>query len=72
MFAALAAQLGAHRLREVMAELYQVRAFAPLGTDELERFLFCKTGDEEVRQIFHRFVHGLSGTVERAPRGACD
>jgi hypothetical protein len=72
VFANLAARLGAGQLRELMAELYQVRPVSRVSTDDLERFLFCKTRDHEVRRIFQRFVHGKATEVEPPLEGACD
>jgi hypothetical protein len=70
LFAGLADLVGQETLMATMREFYAAdelpRSFT---TEELERHIYCNTAElPEVRQAFHRFVHGLEGTVD--PPGA--
>ena len=72
VFAVLAARLGAGQLRELMAELYQVRPFSRVSTDNSRALPLLQDQRRRGASDFHRFVHGRTGEVERPLEGACD
>jgi hypothetical protein len=74
LFAGLGDLMGLAPLQAAMLELYA--SAGPIGsvtTAQLERHLYCASGElPEVRQAFHRFVHGLDGDAEAVADRYCD
>lgn len=73
VFAGLAEIMGVEPLRAAMNELYaELGPLGSIATAQLERALFCASGERlEVRQLFHRFVHGLDGDAAPVADGYC-
>jgi hypothetical protein len=72
LFAGLADLMGLEPLQAAMAELYASGPLASLSTAQLERHLYCASGElPELRQAFHRFVYGLEGDAAPAPEATC-
>lgn len=73
VFAHLAALMGHDALIVAMRQLSSEGLPRSLGTAELERHLYCASGEmPEVRQAFHRFVYGRMGSPEPAAAGICE
>jgi len=61
MFLALAGLLGAEVLAVLMRDFAHEHALGLVTTADLQRHLYCETGEAEVLFWFHRFVYGRDG-----------
>jgi hypothetical protein len=73
VFSGIAALVGRDALVDAMRQLSGSGELPrSLSTLELEEHLYCTLGElQEVRAIFHRYVHGLEGESEPAPPQWC-
>jgi hypothetical protein len=63
-FSRLAQLLGKDKLKELMKEFYHKYYATGASTDDMAQFLHQKTQNDEVLQLFHRFIYGRDGHVK--------
>ena len=65
-FHRIADVIGEKELEAKMRALFEERALQTLSTQELEQYLHDVTGNDIVKQVFHRYVYGREGHWEDA------
>ncbi len=62
-FSRLSRLLGKEKLKELMAEFWHKHYETGASTEDMQQFLHQKTQNDEVLQLFHRFIYGREGSV---------
>lgn len=63
-FSRLSRLLGQDTLKELMQEFFHKHYPTGASTEDMAQFLHQKTQNDEVLQLFHRFVYGREGNVK--------
>ena len=62
-FSRLAKELGDKKLMKLMAEFFNKNYATGASTEEMAQFLYAKTQNDQVLQLFHRYIYGKEGSV---------
>lgn len=64
LFSRLSQLLGKDKLKELMQEFFHKHYATGASTEDMAQFLYKKTQNDDVLQLFHRFVYGRDGNVK--------
>jgi hypothetical protein len=60
-FGRIAHVIGEKKLVALMASFFDEYRLRPASTADMEAFLYAATGEDAVKQVFHRYVYGREG-----------